>query len=574
METFREMPLLLQERRRASAPNPFLIPMITDQILTYSNYATRKTCRLVCADWERQASRFLNIKKSPYTLRIPSENDLRRCNEDIINENDTNEQICRYYDFICIPPNCNYLIVPYNIGLNFYPIVYQILLNFGQQIRFLELRNAHWTLAQLRDVLYKLAPKLEELVLAEDFVLPKVDPSSSRVLVEFDPKTHSIRQLLRLKSIKLELQDENLQNLANLQFLQELFTVAPNVECIRGSTKAFTENAPPHTTIFSSLLFRSIAESQALITSKALKYLDINVELRNADIDLLQAANFPLHTFHLTLDMLASSVKVDGLLNSLKGSLRRLKITHRGCIRTSPNLVNLQNLEYFALHGYETELRGDPRRGDSIVLDQALYFVFRFVPLCLFPAFIEGCEALTKIVELRLGQTFFARKDIYNLKSLFPCLKKLRASFLDDDTLGRICQDYPNLEELGAMDGKFSDMSITGISPQIQEIFQNGVTNEVKDHSLRELASITDLKYLRVLELGSKNVSDFGIVNGIAICTNLKELQIDCPNISDVSLQKIVQKLDLDRLNVKSGSFTECVVQQTRRRLSRKSFSM
>lgn len=156
--------------------------------------------------------------------------------------------------------------------------------------------------------------------------------------------------------------------------------------------------------------------------------------------------------------------------------------------------MNLQGLEYFALHGYETELRGDPRRGDSIVLDQALYFVFRFVPLCLFPAFVEGCEALQNLTELRLNSTFYAPKDVFNLKSLFPCLKRLRVSFLNDDTLGKICQDYPNLEELGAMDGKFSDVSVCGISPQIQEIMQNGVTNEVKDDKLRELPCVANMK--------------------------------------------------------------------------------
>lgn len=471
------------------------ILQITDQILSYSTFSTKKICRLISREWEREATKYLCIRKNPFTATVPSVEAYARLyrRDSSESDNEGEAQFQSQHNFLCLPANCNCLIVPCDIGPNFYPTVCQLLLNFGRQIRFLELRNADWTLSQLRDCLYRYLPKLEELVLAEDFVLPKINQKSNG-LIEYDPQSNSVKLLPKLRSIKFELQDENLQNLANLQFLQELFTIAPNVESIRGSRKSFSQNSTQHSTIFSSLLFRSIAESEVLIRTRSLTYLDINVEMRNADIDLLLAANFPLHTFHLALDMVATSPKVDTLLSSLKGTLRRLKITHRGCIRTSPNMINLQNLEYFALHGYETELRGDPRRRDSIVLDQALYFVFRFVPLCLFPGFIEGCEALRKLTELRLCLAFYAPKDIYNLKSLFPCLKKLRVSFLNDDTLRRICTDYPDLEELGATEGVFTDTVLCGISPLIQEILHNGVTNDVKDDRLRELPNITNMK--------------------------------------------------------------------------------
>lgn len=435
----------------------------------------------------------LNIRKNPFTVIIPNVDVCGHVNGNQNESTDEEEHQMHKY-FLCIPANSNCLIVPCNVGPNFYPTVCQLLLNYGRQIRFLELRNADWTVSQIRDVLYKYVPKLEELVLAEDFVLPKID-QNTKGLIEFDPVTAEVKQLPKLRAIHLELQDENLQNLANLQFLQELFSIAPNVECIKGSTKPFSENSSPQTTIFSSLLFRSIAESDSLIRAGNLGYLDINVEMRNADIDLLIAANFPLHTFHLTLDMVATAGKVDDLLSNIKGTLKRLKITHRGCIRTSPNMVNLQNLEYFAIHGYETELRS---RRNGIVVDQALYFVYRKVPLCLFPAFIEGCEALKNLTELRLCSTFYAPKDIYNLKSLFPRLKKLRVSFLTDDTLARICLDYPDLEELGATKGLFSDTSICGIAPIIQEILKNGVTNQVKDKRLRELPNIANMRRKRI----------------------------------------------------------------------------
>ncbi|OXA50715.1 hypothetical protein Fcan01_14121 [Folsomia candida] len=482
--------------------NPLLYPHIIHQIFTTCDICTLKLCRLVCKFWEDEVNRILPVKKCPIVLSSESVGDWVQEIEEK-GSSITNNVILdgRMSSELCLKIKSAFHHSPF-------------------KLEFLEIQSGPWTASQLRNVLHDL-PNLKELTLSQNFILPKTDNQSRE-------KKHKPMNLTNLHSLHLNLRDDYLQNLANGEFLIELCTSAPNLGQITCDGNRFSEPGFPSTTIFSKLLFRTVLDIFGGGTNSLVTRLDINVDLRDEDVDLLHAAHLPLRYVHLPLNAGILPEKIDALLTSLKGSLKRLKMTYRSSACKLPALKSIRNLKHLAVHGTGSEMMGldnhfryrrrsnfgigfgptntfTPENKSSetnqykytdldLDIGQTIYYVFNVVPVSLFPEEEPFSVPLLALRELCLNAVYYIPKDVSKLGTFFPNVKRLKMPFLDDDLLHAVIKSFPSLEALGATEGFFTDTILTGISPEVQDVLKNvKVSRAYNTRNLREFPSLRNL---------------------------------------------------------------------------------
>jgi hypothetical protein len=435
------------------------------------DFETLKKCRLVCKLWEYETTnKLLCIKTSPVTL--------------------TKDFDCSPDGFGFNSARCNHITIPTDLNPHLSEILLSnIVSSHGRQIKSLEIQNSGWTYSKIVK-LFESFERLETLTFSGDFILPKT------------PSCHDNMKFKTLKSLttlQVNLKDEHLQNLVNLEFLQQLFLHAPNLQNVQCWSNPFSNISSLQTTIFSKVLLRSIAHFHVdLKLGKQLSHLDINVDLRNQDLELLRKAKLPLKTLHIPIDSMVTSDVLDDLLSSLQKSLKRLKLTHKNCNRPAPTLETVTNLEVIAIHGSSHDTTADIPRGNSNANPNYLrgqLDVLNIVPIRMFPVALNSVP-LTSLKEIQFLRVPYSPMDVNSFKFLFPNLRKIKASNLSDDTLRVIFRDCVSLKVLDAPEGLYSDAGITGISPLVQDIACNGVTNDLTCaddlrafHSLVSLAS-------------------------------------------------------------------------------------
>jgi hypothetical protein len=211
-----------------------------------------------------------------------------------------------------------------------------------------------------------------------------------------------------------------------------------------------------------------IAIAEALIDAKdvvlpRLAVLDCNMRLRGHSLENLGKKTYPISQLDLTLLSDVGEVVLHRVLLNLQNTLKTLKLKfHPRCTAANAQAIPpLKSLTALTLNGYRNSLKfleTVPNLKSLTLVRQNFSRALTEDDIAF--KFYSKLESL----EVHEDLCVFVKKPIVlRVISLFPLIKRLKLENLTNGGISAVFEGYPQLEELDAVHGLYTNEAITGI---------------------------------------------------------------------------------------------------------------
>jgi len=455
---------------------------IIEEVVSYLDLADLKTCRQVSRSWNQEALR--NIKSK---------------GKIVIQDEEKLIQFVNLFKNSFISFSNFELSGDIDLGS---PLAIHFFRVFGKSAKFVFFNRVRWRDSELKNILFDMLPSLEVLAVearaySDRRLFPKEDSDN-------DYRLPNIKVLkLNVFSFITEL---------TTPFLRDLLRVCVNLEKI-SSLRTEKRNPLPMQFIqyvcnemnydtaddVVNMPFASdIAIAEAIIESKDVKlnklaYLDANMRLRTHGIHQLAFRGFPLKQMDLTIMSDVDTKSLHDLLRSVESTLTTFKLKfHPRCSAANEYAVPpLKNLTSLTLNGYKHSLKFL----ETLPNLKSLQLIRLYFSTALEKEPISF-KFTSQLQSLEVYEDFSpkcSRNTVQFLVQLFPGIQFLKLENLTDLAMSAIFSGYPTLVELDAMNGLYSDASITGIPQNVFESIDDPYEMAVFD-DLRQTESLASMK--------------------------------------------------------------------------------
>ncbi|CAL8093048.1 unnamed protein product [Orchesella dallaii] len=551
-------------------PHPLLIPCIVSEVASYLPVSDLKSFRQVCVQWNEEACKHLRRKAK---IILQGE-------ESLIAYTKLNSPAQSFHTNFELRGDLE-------LGSSSVQTFFD---TFGSKIKFICFNRVKWKETELKDILFEKLPKLEELGLeARAYSDRRLFPGVSDHELIVDSK------LVLPKIRVLRLNIFSLMTEVTTPFLRDVLRVSPNVEVI--SSLKTTTIVNPLPMPFIQYICQAmnydtaddlvhmpyaadIAIAEAIIETKGLTLpklacLDCNMRLRTPGLNQLALKGYPLRQLDLTVMSDVTSCTLQRLLSSVSNTLQVLKLKFQPGCPAAEDFVTpeLKSLSLLTLNGFKSSLKFLEHFSNLKVLKLIRINLQRTLAMeavqCRKPSQLESFQVFE---EFSMGG--LAGDTIRLLALLFPRVRKLKLENLNDDSIVQVFAEFPQLEEMNAMSGFYTDCGVTGIQKSVFNSSHNAVDN-VDLRRFKEKPDISCLKNLRSLSLGSPKLTDYSILHGVILCKGIRRLHLLSNGITDISLQRLSSELDLYYLKTEfCFQLTKNMIHQVKKNMKGRTLSL
>ncbi|ODM91947.1 hypothetical protein Ocin01_14737 [Orchesella cincta] len=529
--------------------NPLDIPYVLQLVLKNLSVWNLRKCRLVCKYWNSEAT---SVMRKLSKISIRTENAL----EELMSQDLS--KLCQSFDLK------NEVKLKSTQTQDFFK-------RFGDNMKSLDISFHHEYGSAVIAEIFPYTPNVEELCLN----------GRAHFLYDENSRNTLMRVLPKLKCLFIYDSSFDLNGFEPRRIWAEnvfhILSGAVNLEKIFYAP--FLESR--------AKMFFEILKCQPVHHSN-LSHLHINhLWMNPEETDTLVAQKYPLKYIHLVLTSHISRNSLNGLLSSVKETLRELTLTFTdgtSCLEFHP-ISPLDKIRKLSMIGYD---------GPLIVANAPALqlFVISLPDSTISPGNIwinpdlEGLE----IYDFQIKYNLDYLKALFKM---FESLKLLKINNVNNDILRAVYAYLPKLCELRTCFHKFYGVASSRIDSGL-----NGLASNKHDEELLELWDDRDVNHLRMnpwmgqlkhlkhltLEVGL--ISDFGIVLGMARCKTLKELILKNTGghfedsgdsrliLTDRSLRVITEEMDLHYLKIDGFShmFSSTAIEQAKECMASREF--